>query len=77
MMKNKLWHILCDSLGQKADVVNNKHSDYVAFVRLLMWLSIFVTNVAIVTGIYRHWFDNDKPQHKTILKVVIIHKKNN
>ena len=60
-MKNKpsLWRIIAKSLGEKAGK-NNKEADQIALVRLLMFLSILITNCFIVYGVQRtHHFPND------------------
>lgn len=56
MKLNKLWHIWCDSLGQKADS-DNKHSDVVAIVRTIIFFTYLLTNLVIVAGVIRHWND--------------------
>ena len=44
--KNLLYYIYC-ALGEKSGK-NNKEADKIALIRLLMFLSIFVTNAFIV-----------------------------
>jgi hypothetical protein len=56
--KKSVWRLLAKSLGEKASK-NDKEADKVAFIRLLMFLSIFITNCFIVSGVIRHW--NDVP----------------
>ena len=53
------WRLLAKALGEKASK-NNKEADRVALIRLLMFLSIFITNCFIVANAIRHW--NDEPQ---------------
>jgi hypothetical protein len=50
--------LLAKSLGEKASKCD-KEADKVALIRLLMFLSIFITNCFIVANAIRHW--NDKP----------------
>ena len=46
------WRLLAKALGEKASK-NNKEADKVALIRLLMFLSIFITNCFIVYGVMR------------------------
>lgn len=65
MKKRKtLWRLLAKSLGEKASKCD-KEADKVAFIRLIMFLSIFITNCFIVANAIRHWND------KTTIEVVI------
>jgi hypothetical protein len=47
--KNLLYYIYC-ALGEKSGK-NNKEADRIALIRLLMFLSIFITNSFIVFGV--------------------------
>jgi len=58
MKKQTIWRLLAKSLGEKAGK-NNTEADKIAVIRLLMFLSIFITNCFIVAGVVRHW--NDQP----------------
>jgi hypothetical protein len=53
-MKKRMsvWRIVCKSLGEKAGK-NNQEADRIALIRLLMFLSIFITNSFIVYGVLR------------------------
>lgn len=65
MKKNKtFWRLLAKSLGEKASKCD-KEADKVALIRLVMFLSIFITNCFIVANAIRHWND------KTTIHVVI------
>jgi len=60
MKKQKnAWRLLAKALGEKASK-NDKEADRVALIRLVMFLSIFITNCFIVANAIRHW--NDEPQ---------------
>ena len=60
MRKRKtFWRLLAKSLGEKASKCDNE-ADKVALIRLVMFLSIFITNCFIVANAVRHW--NDVPQ---------------
>ncbi len=58
----KIWRIWAKSLGEKASECN-KESDRVALVRTIIFITYFVTNVFIVSGVIRHW--NDTPSTDT------------
>ena len=65
MKKSKtFWRLLAKSLGEKASKCD-KEADKVALIRLMMFLSIFITNCFIVANAVRHWND------KTTVQVVI------
>lgn len=65
MKKRKtFWRLLAKSLGEKASKCD-KEADRVALIRLVMFLSIFITNCFIVANAVRHWND------KTTVHVVI------
>ena len=65
MKKRKtFWRLLAKSLGEKASKCD-KEADKVALIRLVMFLSIFITNCFIVANAVRHWND------KTTVQVVI------
>jgi len=56
--------LLAKSLGEKAGKTD-KEADRIALIRLVMFLSIFITNCFIVANAIRHWND------KTTIHVVI------
>ena len=57
MKKRKtVWRLLAKALGEKASKCN-KEADRVALIRLLMFLSILITNCFIVANAIRHWND--------------------
>jgi hypothetical protein len=56
--------LLAKALGEKASKCD-KEADKVALIRLLMFMSIFITNCFIVANAVRHWND------KTTVQVVI------
>ena len=53
-MKNKssVWRLLAKALGEKAGK-NNQEADRIALIRLLMFLSIFITNCFIIFNAVR------------------------
>lgn len=56
--RNWLYYLYC-ALGEKSkeDV---QEADRVAFIRLLMFLSILITNGFIVANAIRHWNDSNE-----------------
>lgn len=66
MKKSKtFWRLLAKSLGEKASKCD-KEADKVALIRLVMFLSIFITNCFIVANALRHW--NDKTEVYVIIE---------
>jgi len=60
-MKHKsFWRLLAKSLGEKAGKTDQE-ADKIALIRLLMFLSILITNCFIVANALRHW--NDVPSN--------------
>ena len=49
-----MWRIWARALGDKP-YRSKRHSDQVAIVRTLIFLSYLTTNVFIVAGVIRHW----------------------
>jgi len=47
-----LWRLIAKSLGEKAGK-DDKEADKIAFIRLLMFASILITNIFIVFGVVR------------------------
>ena len=68
--KSNLWRLVAKSLGEKSGKTDSE-ADQVAVVRLIMFLSIFITNSFIVANALRHWNDIqlDKP-----VKCIIVDK---
>jgi hypothetical protein len=66
MKKRKtFWRLLAKSLGEKASKCD-READKVALIRLVMFLSIFITNCFIVANALRHW--NDKTEVYVIIE---------
>ena len=63
--KKTFWRLLSKSLGEKASKCD-KEADRVALIRLVMFLSIFITNCFIVANALRHW--NDKTEVYVIIE---------
>lgn len=59
-----MWRLIAKSLGEKSGKTN-KEADQVAVVRLIMFLSIFITNAFIVYNALRtHHFPNYEIQRR-------------
>ena len=62
---NKIKRIWYKALGNKASDCD-KESDLVGLVRTIIFITYFATNIAIVSGVIRHWNDSrqkEVPQH--------------
>ena len=60
--KKTVWRLLAKALGEKASKCD-KEADSVALIRLVMFLSIFITNCFIIYGVIRvNHFPIDKQQ---------------
>ena len=57
---NTIFRIIAKSLGEKSGKTDQE-ADKIAVVRLIMFLSILITNSFIVANALRHW--NDVPQN--------------
>jgi len=56
--QSNLWRLVSKSLGEKSGKTD-KEADQIALIRLLMFLSIFITNSFIIYGVTRtHHFPN-------------------
>jgi len=58
--KNKgksIWRIWAKALGEKGSKCD-RESDIIAMVRSFIFLTYLITNVAIVSGVIRHWNNN-------------------
>ena len=56
--QSSLWRLIAKSLGEKSGKTN-KESDQIALIRLIMFLSIFITNTFIIYNALRtHHFPN-------------------
>lgn len=57
--KGFLYYVYC-ALGEKSHPNCSKTADRIALIRLVMFLSIFITNCFIVANAVRHWNDETK-----------------
>jgi hypothetical protein len=63
--KKTVWRLIAKALGEKSSKCD-KEADKIALIRLLMFLSIFITNCFIVANAIRHWND------ETVINVEIV-----
>ena len=68
-----IWRIWCKALGEKASVCN-KESDKIALVRTLIFITYFVTNIAIVSGVIRHWNDSSQKETQQYSGTSVMHR---
>jgi len=52
----KTWRVWCKALGEKAFEENNE-ADKVAIIRTILILQAIITNLVIISGVIKHWFD--------------------
>jgi hypothetical protein len=55
-LKTNLWRIIAKSLGEKSGK-NDKESDKIALIRLMIMIQLIVTNGFIIANAIRHWND--------------------
>ncbi len=62
-MKKRMsaWRIICKSLGEKSGK-DNQEADKIALIRLLMFMSIFITNGFIIFNAIRSHILPAEPQ---------------
>jgi hypothetical protein len=51
-----MWRLWAKALGEKASD-NNREADRIAVIRTIIVLSYIITNLFIVAGVIRHWYD--------------------
>lgn len=55
----KLWRLWALALGEKASN-KNKDANLVAGIRTIVFITYFITNVFIISGVIRHWNECQK-----------------
>jgi hypothetical protein len=68
--KKNLWRLLAKALGSK-EGKNDKEADKVAFIRLIMFLSIFITNCFIIFNAVRTHIIPAEPEP---VKCILVNK---
>lgn len=56
-----MWRLWCKALGEKASD-DKREADNIASIRTIIFVTYFVTNLFIISGVVRHW--NDVPPPK-------------
>jgi uncharacterized Fe-S center protein len=64
--RKTLFRLIAKALGEKASKCD-RESDKVAIIRIVMFLSIFLTNCFIVAGVVRNWNKNTQVNVKVYL----------
>jgi hypothetical protein len=49
---NTIWRLIAKSLGEKSGK-DNSEADKIASIRIFMFLSVFITNLVIIFGVFR------------------------
>ena len=52
----KMWRLWAKALGEKGSN-NNIEADKIAVIRSIIVLSYIITNLFIIAGVIRHWYD--------------------
>lgn len=68
--RNKIWRIICKSLGEKSGKDNNE-ADQIAFIRLLVTVQIIITNFFIIFNVVRTHIISVDPKP---IKCIIVNK---
>ena len=53
-----IWRLWAKALGEKASK-SNRESDSIALIRTLIFVSYLITNLVIISGVIRHWNDEN------------------
>ena len=53
----KLWRIWKYALGSFSDEKTKRYDNSVVLVRSFIFLTYFITNLFIISGVIRHWND--------------------
>ena len=56
----KVWEIWKYAIGSFSDDKTAPYDNYVAGIRTIIFVSYMVTNAFIVSGVIRHWNDNER-----------------
>ena len=55
----KVWEVWKYAIGSFSDDKTAPYDNYVAGIRTIIFVSYMVTNAFIVSGVIRHWNDNE------------------
>ena len=56
----KVWEVWKYAIGSFNDDKTAPYDNYVAGIRTIIFVSYMVTNAFIVSGVIRHWNDNER-----------------
>ena len=56
----KVWEVWKYAIGSFSDDKTAPYDNYVAGIRTIIFVSYMVTNAFIVSGVIRHWNDNER-----------------
>lgn len=51
-----IWRLWAKALGEKASL-DKKEADKVAWIRTFLIIQAVITNMFIIAGVVRHWYD--------------------
>jgi hypothetical protein len=54
-----IWRIWAKALGEKGSKCD-READYIAILRTIIFITYLTTNIFIVSGVIRHWEDDNK-----------------
>ena len=58
-----MWRLWCKALGEKASN-DKREADNIAYIRTIIFITYFITNLFIIAGVVRHW--NDIPTKRLV-----------
>ena len=61
----RLWKLWALALGEKASH-QSKDADLVAGIRTIVFMTYFITNLFIISGVVRHWDGCQKSHNVTM-----------
>ena len=56
-----MWRLWCKALGEKA-TDDDREADNIAGIRTIIFFTYLITNLFIISGVIRHWNDNQPTQ---------------
>ena len=64
----KVWLIWKYSLGSFSDTKTENYDNYVAIIRTIILVGYMITNGFIVSGVIRHWNNNNVANDTVLIK---------
>ena len=65
---SKIWLIWKYSLGSFSDTKTENYDNYVAIIRTIILVGYMITNGFIVSGVIRHWNNNNVANDTVLIK---------